>query len=115
MTGAGGGTVPGDAGHKKFRNRGALSGSSLDVGDGVTGLLGPNGAGKTTLLRILATTLAPDGGTLEVLGRDPVREVDRVEIRRALGYVPQDTRLYGSFTVYDFVDYVAILKEMTDT
>jgi ABC-2 type transport system ATP-binding protein len=115
MTSSGSITVHVDAVDKGFRRRVALSGISLDVGRGVTGLVGPNGAGKTTLLRILATTLSPDAGTLEVLGRDPAQEADRIEIRRTLGYLPQETRMYGDFTAFDFVDYVAILKEMTDT
>ena len=80
----------------------------------MTGLLGPNGAGKTTLLRLLATAMAPDRGRLELLGRDPAREGDRVEIRRRLGYVPQETGFHQDFTAFEFVDYLAILKEMTD-
>jgi len=104
-----------EAMHKRFRRRVALSDINLDLGHGVTGLLGPNGAGKTTLLRILATTLSPDSGTLRILGQDPAHEATRVEVRRSLGYVPQETRMYGEFTAFDFVDYVAILKEMTDT
>jgi ABC-2 type transport system ATP-binding protein len=104
-----------DGVHKRFRRRVALSDISLQVGHGVTGLLGPNGAGKTTLLRILATTLAPSAGALRILGQDPAHEAARVEVRRSLGYLPQETRMYGEFTAFDFVDYVAILKEMTDT
>jgi ABC-2 type transport system ATP-binding protein len=89
----------------------ALSGLDLDLGPGITGLLGPNGAGKTTLLRILATALAPTSGTLEVFGHDPATPSGRLAIRRLLGYVPQDPGLYSNFTAFDFVDYVAILKE----
>jgi ABC-2 type transport system ATP-binding protein len=99
---------------KRFRSRVALDGVSLDIGAGVTGLLGPNGAGKTTLLRIIATALGADSGDVRVLGLDPGRDDARLAIRRMLGYLPQDTGLYGGFTGYDFVDYVAILKELTD-
>ena len=99
---------------KRFGSVPALSGVTMDAGPGITGLLGPNGAGKTTLLRMLATVLAPDSGTLQLLGRDPTRSAERVEIRRRLGYMPQEPGFYRSFTAFEFVDYVAILKEMID-
>ncbi|MDQ4043299.1 MAG: ATP-binding cassette domain-containing protein, partial [Actinomycetota bacterium] len=75
---------------------------------------GPNGAGKTTLLRMIATVLASDRGTLRLLGWDPSRAEERVEIRRRLGYMPQEPGFYRHFTAFEFVDYVAILKEMTN-
>src|SRR3954452_1602676 len=91
----------------------ALRGLDLRIGSGITGLLGPNGAGKTTLMRVLATVLAPDAGTLRLLGRDPGAGAARPEIRRQLGYMPQAPGFHGRFTAFEFVDYVAILKEMT--
>lgn len=97
---------------KSYGRRRALDGLSFTAGPGVTGLLGPNGAGKTTLIRMLATVLAPDGGTLRLLGRDPSAE--RLEIRRRLGYLPQEPGFHRAFTVFEFVDYVAILKEIVD-
>jgi ABC-2 type transport system ATP-binding protein len=99
---------------KRYGRTVALHGVGLNMGDGVTGILGPNGAGKTTFLRILATVMAPDKGTLHLLGMDPTKAEDRVDIRRRLGYFPQEPGLYPSFTAFEFVDYVAILKEMTD-
>ena len=99
---------------KAFGSTRALDGVSLEVNPGITGLLGPNGAGKTTLLRIVATVLAPDAGRLRVLGRDPAGPDDRIEVRRRLGYFPQEPGYHSNFTAFDFVDYVAILKEMTD-
>jgi ABC-2 type transport system ATP-binding protein len=99
---------------KRFGHVRALDRVTLTTGPGVTGLLGPNGAGKTTLMRMVATVLAPDGGTIRLLGRDPARADERVAIRRRLGYMPQEPGFYQRFSAFEFVDYVAILKEMTD-
>src|SRR5258707_1019659 len=99
---------------KSFGRTTALDSIDLEAGPGVTGLLGPNGAGKTTLLRIIATVLAPDRGTVTLLGLDPSRPDDRTRIRERLGYLPQDAGFHRGFTVFEFIDYVAILKEMTD-
>jgi ABC-2 type transport system ATP-binding protein len=100
--------------HKAFGSTRAVDGVDLSLHPGVTGLLGPNGAGKTTLLRMLATVLAPDRGRLRVLGEDPATHAGRLEIRRRLGYLPQEPGFHHSFTCFEFVDYVAILKEWTD-
>jgi ABC-2 type transport system ATP-binding protein len=91
----------------------ALDGLDLTARMGVTGLLGPNGAGKTTLLRALATVAAPKDGRLRVLGRDPSRAEDRLAIRRALGYLPQDAGFPRGFTAFEAIDYLAVLKEHT--
>ena len=99
---------------KTFGRTRALDGVTFTSGPGVTGLLGPNGAGKTTLLRMLATVLATDGGRIQLLGRNPQDASDRLEIRRRLGYLPQEPGFHRGFTVFEFVDYVAILKELTD-
>jgi ABC-2 type transport system ATP-binding protein len=99
---------------KSFGRTRAVDEVTLSSGRGVIGLLGPNGAGKTTLLRMAATVLAPDGGRLRLLGMDPTRADERLEIRRRLGYLPQHAGLYPGFTPYDMVDYVAVLKEHTD-
>jgi len=99
---------------KSFGRARALDGVDFEAGHGITGLLGPNGAGKTTLLRLIATVLAPDRGTVSLLGRDPSRPDERTQIRRRLGYLPQEPGFHRGFTVFAFVDYVAILKEMTD-
>jgi ABC-2 type transport system ATP-binding protein len=80
----------------------------------VVGVLGPNGAGKTTLLRMLATVLAPDSGQMRLLGLDPARAGERLTIRRQLGYLPQEPGLYPGFSAFDLIDYVAVLKEMSD-
>ncbi|MBC9716270.1 ABC transporter ATP-binding protein [Streptomyces sp. TRM66268-LWL] len=98
----------------RYRRTVALDGVTLSLGTGVTGLLGPNGAGKTTLLRALATVLVPSDGSLSVFGRDPLEPRSRQEIRRRLGYLPQAPGFHRHFTAFEFVDYVAILKEHTD-
>jgi ABC-2 type transport system ATP-binding protein len=99
---------------KTFGASRAVDEVTVSTGRGVIGLLGPNGAGKTTLLRMAATVLAPDTGELRLLGLDPGRGGERVQIRRRLGYLPQNPGLYPGFTAYDLVDYVAVLKEHTD-
>jgi len=90
----------------------AVAGVDLAAGPGVFGLLGPNGAGKTTLLRMMATVIPPSSGTLRLLGRDPGSYGPRREIRRRLGYLPQNLGYYPRFTVVEFVEYFALLKEM---
>lgn len=99
---------------KRFGRTRALDGVTFDAGPGITGLLGPNGAGKTTLLRVLATVMAPSAGQVRILGRDPASPRERLEIRRRLGYMPQEPGFHKNFTAFEFVDYVAILKELTD-
>jgi len=99
---------------KRYGATTALDSLNLQIGLGVTGLLGPNGAGKTTLLRCLATALAPDAGRLSILGLDPFVAAQRTQLRRRLGYLPQDPGLYPNFTAYDLLDYIAVLKELTD-
>ncbi len=104
-------TVTTDEVSKQFGSTLALDRVSLRLGRGICGLLGPNGAGKTTLLRILATALPPDAGRVESLGHDPADADGRLAIRRSLGYVPQEPGFHPNFTAFEFVDYVAILKE----
>lgn len=97
---------------RSFGRTKAVDGVSLEAGPGVFGLLGPNGAGKTSLLRMLATVLAPSSGEVLLLERDPRHPAARREIRRRLGYLPQNLGYYPSFTVVEFIEYFALLKEM---
>jgi ABC-2 type transport system ATP-binding protein len=97
---------------RRFGRTEAVAGVSLQAGPGVFGLLGPNGAGKTTLLRMMATVVPPSSGGLRLLGRDPGSYAPRKEIRRRLGYLPQNLGYYPGFTVAEFVEYFALLKEM---
>ncbi|MFJ8582259.1 ATP-binding cassette domain-containing protein [Micromonospora sp. NPDC093277] len=90
----------------------AVAGVTMATGRGVFGLLGPNGAGKTSLLRMLATVLPPSSGRMLLLGRDPRDYGQRKQIRRRLGYLPQNLGYYPGFTVVEFVEYFALLKEM---
>ena len=100
---------------KTYGRTRALHHLSLSFDRGVTGLLGPNGAGKTTLLRIVATSIAADSGHLRLLDRDPhASHGDLTEIRRHLGYLPQELGYPGDMTVFGFVEYVAVLKEWND-
>ncbi len=98
---------------KRYGSHLVLDSVDLRAGPGITGLLGPNGAGKTTLLRIVATVLKPDGGHVRLFGMDPADAEQRRRIRRRLGYQPQEPGFFQGFTVFAFLDYVAILKELT--
>jgi ABC-2 type transport system ATP-binding protein len=97
---------------RRFGRHQAVDGVNLETGPGVFGLLGPNGAGKTTLLRMMATVIQPTTGRLRLLGRDPGAYGPRREVRRRLGYLPQSLGYYPGFTVAEFVEYFALLKEM---
>ena len=97
---------------RRFGRTQAVDGVSLQAGAGVLGLLGPNGAGKTTLLRMMATVIPPSSGRLRLLGRDPGSYGPRREIRRRGGYLPQNLGYYPGFTVAEFVEYFALLKDM---
>ncbi len=97
---------------RRFGRTQAVAGVSLRTGPGVFGLLGPNGAGKTSLLRMLATVIPQSSGSLRLLNRDPGGYTQRREIRRNLGYLPQNMGYYPGFTVSEFVEYFALLKEV---
>jgi ABC-2 type transport system ATP-binding protein len=94
---------------KKFRggNYGVRD-LSLSIGSGVLGLLGPNGAGKTTLMQMIATITRPTSGTIRFDGVDVARNPD--QIRRRLGYLPQDFGVYDNLTAVEFLSYFAALK-----
>jgi ABC-2 type transport system ATP-binding protein len=92
--------------------RTVVDGLDLGLGTGVHGLLGPNGAGKTTLVRALATVLRPAGGTLTLLGQPVGIRTDLRGLRRRIGYLPQAFGFHPRFTVAEFVEYLAWLKEV---
>ncbi|MGK2949046.1 MAG: ATP-binding cassette domain-containing protein [Acidimicrobiales bacterium] len=99
---------------KRFGATIAVDGIDVAFAPGVNGLLGPNGAGKTTMLRILATVLPADDGRVEVFGDDPSTIGGRLAVRRRLGYLPQEPGFHRHFSAFEFVDYIAILKEWAD-
>lgn len=83
----------------------ALRGIDLSVEAGqIFGFLGPNGAGKTTTIRLLLDLIRPTAGTAHVLGLDAQRE--SLEVRRRVGYLPGDLRLYEGMRGHDFLDLV---------
>ncbi|WP_033342091.1 ATP-binding cassette domain-containing protein [Catenuloplanes japonicus] len=91
----------------------AVDGLDLRLGTGVHGLLGPNGAGKTTLMRALATVVKPAGGTLSLLGEDADTGARSLRgLRRRLGYLPQQFGFYPRFTVREYVEYMAWMREV---
>lgn len=84
---------------------------NVSFGSGIVGLLGPNGAGKTTLMRMLATLTEPTGGTALVDGLD-IR-YQKADVRRILGYLPQEFGLYPSLSVWECLDYLGILAGLS--
>jgi ABC-type multidrug transport system ATPase subunit len=90
----------------------ALDDVSLTIPVGMYGLLGPNGAGKSTLMRTLATLQEPDSGTITLGSIDVVRQKD--EVRRTLGYLPQEFGVYPKVSAEDLLDHFAVLKGITD-
>ena len=85
----------------------AISDIDLTIHDGLFGLLGPNGAGKTTLMRILVTLLDPTLGEVTIDGMDLKK--DRSDIRKILGYLPQDFNTFSKVKAWEFLDYSARL------
>ncbi len=81
---------------------------SLDLKSGVIGLLGPNGAGKTTLMQMIATITRPTSGRILFEGVDLTKRPN--DVRRKLGYLPQDFGVYENLTAIEFLTYFAALK-----
>lgn len=92
----------------------ALEGINLEIDAGMYGLLGPNGAGKTTLMRILAGIVDATRGTVVVNGIQLGNEMSKRKVKARLGYLPQELGLYPDLTARQFIDYMAILKNVND-
>jgi len=90
----------------------ALKDVNLEISKGMFGLLGPNGAGKTTLMRTIATLQEPDSGTIRMGTLDVLR--DKEEVRRILGYLPQEFGVYPRFSAEAMLNHFAVLKGITN-
>jgi multidrug efflux pump subunit AcrB/ABC-type multidrug transport system ATPase subunit len=90
----------------------ALKGASLTIEQGMFGLLGPNGAGKTTLMRILCGILDQSYGKIWINGHDTT--LRREELQGLIGYLPQAFGTYENMTPYEFLDYQAILRKISN-
>ena len=87
----------------------AVDSVSFNVRKGeVLGFLGPNGAGKSTTMKMLTCFLAPTGGTARVAGLDVFDE--SLEVRKRIGYLPEDTPIYRDMTVREYLDFVAEVR-----
>jgi len=90
----------------------ALKNVSLSIGNNMFGLLGPNGAGKSTLMRTVATLQEPDSGSVEVDGLDVLRQKN--EVRKILGYLPQEFGVYPKISALDMLNHLAVMKGITN-
>ena len=91
----------------------ALHNVSLDIPSGMFGLLGPNGAGKSTLMRTIATLQQPDSGSVRLGDIDVLTQPD--EVRKILGYLPQDFGLYPGLSAERVLDHFAELKGVANS
>jgi ABC-2 type transport system ATP-binding protein len=90
----------------------ALDDVSLSIPTGLFGLLGPNGAGKSTLMRTIATLQEADSGEISFEGIDVLRQ--KGEVKKVLGYLPQDFGFYPKDTGYNLLDHFTLLKGLKD-
>jgi ABC-type multidrug transport system ATPase subunit len=89
----------------------ALKNLSLSIGNSMFGLVGPNGAGKSSLMRTVATLQDPDSGSITLDGIDVLRQKD--EVRRILGYLPQEFGVYPKISALDMLHHLAVMKGMS--
>lgn len=91
----------------------ALDNVNIEIENGMFGLLGPNGAGKSSLMRTLATLQEADSGTIMLDDLDVVK--DPTELRKVLGYLPQEFGVYPRITAEQLLDHLCILKGITNS
>lgn len=93
----------------------AVDGISLTVGDGeIVGILGPNGAGKTTLLRMMSKLMKPTDGTVSIwIGEKEISE--DVEVKRNIGYLSNNTKLYGRLSARELLQMLGVLYGMSES
>lgn len=96
---------------KSYGKKVALNNINLKFDNGLYGLLGPNGAGKSTLMNIITDNLKADNG--EILWNGIDYQTLGVKYREILGYMPQQQGLYNGFTGKRFLNYIAVLKDIT--
>ena len=95
---------------KQFKDKTAVNDVNLTLTPGIWGLLGANGAGKTTLMRMIADIMTPTNGAVYYDGKD-IRELGEV-YRSKFGFLPQDFGYHRDFTVKDYLEYMAALKDI---
>ncbi len=91
----------------------ALDNVNLEIGTGMFGLLGPNGAGKSSLMRTISTLQEPDSGSIQFGDIDVLKQKD--EVRKILGYLPQEFGLYPNLKAELILDHFAVLKGITNS
>jgi len=91
----------------------AVDDISLSIGAGqIMGLLGPNGAGKSTTIKVLCSYIQATRGTITVKGHNV--ETEPLEVKKLIGYLPESAPLYGDMMVFDYLAYVAEIREVQD-
>ncbi len=99
---------------KDYGARRAISNLNFEAKQGeIVGFLGPNGAGKTTTMRILTGYMPPTDGSALVAGFDVVDE--SLEVRKRVGYLPETVPLYTDMTAYDYLKFMADLRQIPDS
>ncbi|MBI1803660.1 MAG: ATP-binding cassette domain-containing protein [Ignavibacteriae bacterium] len=99
---------------KYYGDAKAVDDISFEVHSGeILGFLGPNGAGKTTTMRIITSYHSPSSGTIKVEGRDVLTE--SLEVRKLVGYLPEQNPLYLDMNVLEYLEYAAQLQGVTKT
>lgn len=86
----------------------ALNNINLEINNGMFGLLGPNGAGKSSLMRTISTLQEADSGSIMLDDLDMLKQKE--EVRKILGYLPQDFGFYPKVSAWDMINHFAILK-----